>query len=393
MEPSAHITESDHIGGKVTGWVRTESMLLMAILCVGVPATVLGQRATIYGQVILEDGTPVRESIRVDMECDGQPIRHSFTRVEGSFSFEFGSPAKFMDANIPTATLPGLAGIRGFHASHPSIRTSTRRYDPISCEVHIATLPGFTANYLRLESRGILNDKDIGVIVLHRRENHVEGTAVSLNTLRAPEKASEAYQKAKKEAAKKEVNFPKVLRELEKATRLYPEFAAAWNLLGEIRLRLQDTAPAREAFSKAIAADSSSVIPYLHLARMELRLGSLEDAVMLTSKLLELDPYEPESHYLHALANYYLGRFEPAKKCLRILEKNGSAKDYPGTHFMLGDILARQGNISSGAEQFRRFLALTPDREKDGIREDLEAQIAQWEQEGLINKDPTPKDR
>jgi tetratricopeptide (TPR) repeat protein len=392
MESSTRITESDHISGKVTGWVKSEAMLLMAILCVGAPAAVFGQRATIYGQVILEDGTPVQESIHVDMVCPGQPIRHSFTGVDGIFHFEFGIPTEFFDASVPTATLPGPAGSRSFNATRQSTLASTLRYNPAFCEVQIATLPGFTSNYLRLESRDISANKDIGVIVLHRLEN-VEGTAVSLNTLRAPEKASEAYQKAKKEAANKEVNYPKVLRELEKATRWYPEFAAAWNLLGEIRLRLQDTNAAREAFSKAIAADSSYVIPYLSLARMELRLGSLEDAVMLTSKLLKLDPYEPESHYLHALANYYLDRFDLAGKHLRILEKNGDAKDYPGTHFMLGVILARQGNISSGAEQFRRFLALTPGREEDEIREDLEAQLAQWEQEGLINKDRTPKDR
>ena len=84
MEASTRITEADQIGGKVNGWVRVKSMLLMAILCVGAPATVFGQRATIYGQVILEDGTPFRESIQVYMACTGQPIRHSFRRFEGS---------------------------------------------------------------------------------------------------------------------------------------------------------------------------------------------------------------------------------------------------------------------------------------------------------------------
>ncbi len=393
MEPSTRLTETDQIGGKVNGWVRVKSMLLMAILCVGAPATVFGQRATIYGQVILEDGTPVRESIQVEMECTGQPIRHSFTGADGIFHFQFGIPTEVFDASVPTATLPGPTGSRGFNASHQSIPAFTLGHNSSFCEVQIATLPGFSSNYLRFEDRSPSdNHNDIGVIVLHRLKN-IEGTGVSLNTLRAPEKASEAYQKAKMEAAKKQSNYPQVLRDLEKATRLYPEFAAAWNLLGEIRLRLQDTNGAREAFAKAIAADSSFVIPYLHLARMELRMGSLEDAVRLTAKLLELDPYKPESHYLHALANYYLDRFDLAGKHLRILEKNGDAKDYPGTHFMLGVILARQGNISSGAEQFRRFLALTPGREEDEIREDLEAQLAQWEQEGLINKDRTPKDR
>jgi tetratricopeptide (TPR) repeat protein len=392
MEASTRITEADQIGGKVNGWVRVKSMLLLAILCVGAPATVFGQRATIYGQVILEDGTPVRKSIQVDMACTGQSIRHSFTGADGIFHFQFGIPTEVFDASVPTATLPGPTGNRGFNASHQGILTSTLRYNPTSCEVQIATLPGFSSNSLRLESRSISDNKDIGVIVLHRLEN-VEGTSVSLNTLRAPEKAREAYQKAKKEAAKKDVNYPQVLRKLEKATRLYPEFASAWNLLGETRLRLQDTNAAREAFAKAIAVDSSYIIPYLHLARMEVRLGDLKAAVRLTTKLLELDPYNSESHYLHALANYFQNRFDLAEECLRILEKNGDAKDYPGTHFMLGVILARQGKLSSGAEQFRRFLALTPGREEDEIREDLEAQLAQWEQEGLINKDRTPKDR
>ena len=116
----------------VLGWVRAESMLLMAILCIGAPAAVFGQGPTIYGQVILEDGTPVRESIRVDLECSGQPIRHSFTRVEGSFSFELGSAARSADASIATMSRPGFAGSRSFDTRHgKSSLTSIFGHQPL----------------------------------------------------------------------------------------------------------------------------------------------------------------------------------------------------------------------------------------------------------------------
>ncbi len=72
--------------------------------------------------------------------------------------------------------------------------------------------------------------------MLHRTAR-AEGATVSLKTLTAPKEAKQAYEKALKELGKRKINFSKTSKELEKAVKIYPEFAAAWHVLGEVRLK------------------------------------------------------------------------------------------------------------------------------------------------------------
>lgn len=335
----------------------------------------------------MDDGEPPPESILVELACDRQVIRQDHTDRNGAFSFQLGG-SQIYSGTLMDASVGGLPH-SGFDNPAAGRLGGVRlagmgRFDLSTCEIRTGFLPGFTSDVLRLGLRSTF-DSDVGTIVLHRRPG-VQGTTVSLNTLVAPEKARKAYEKAKKELRKDKPKLSKAEKELRKAVELYPEFAAAWHLLGEIKFQEEQWDASREAFRKAIAADSDFMSPYFALAQIELREKQWQEASRLTQKLIELDPGQSFGHYFHAVAEFNLGNLEPTRKSLEIVDKNGDAGRYVWTGYMLGVIYSREGRLSESANQFQRFLETEDiDSVPQSVREQVSNQLKQWEDQGLIS--------
>ncbi len=343
------------------------------------------------GKVALDDGTAPTDSTRVELVCNLRVIRHAFTRTDGSFYFELGLLLRSTQISASTAGPDALEtesrGLGGVKADGGLRESGDGRYDLTNCEIRLKPKPGISANRLTL---GIQSEfqPDVGVIIVRQRAA-VQGTTVSLTTLGAPKPAKKAFQKGRKELSKPKASYEKAARSLEKAVGIYTPFAEAWHLLGESRLYLNDPSGAGQAFQKAISIDPSFIPPYLKLAGMELEKFRWKEAAEFTSKLIELDPYHAQSQYFHALANYSLGQYQVASEALLAVEQSGGASEYPAIYLMLGDILARQGKIPQSAQKLRAFLAFsqhTPERE-----EQLQRQLRQWEEQGLIQPQPPKK--
>ncbi|MDA2927494.1 tetratricopeptide repeat protein, partial [Acidobacteria bacterium AH-259-G07] len=241
-------------------------------------------------------------------------------------------------------------------------------------------LPGFSSDIIQLGVHGVLDNPDVGSIVL-RKIAQATGTTVSLKSLKAPEKAAKAYAKAKKELNKKKVNYSKAVKELKKATDEYAEFAAAWYLLGVCRSVLRDQAGALEAFEKSAAADPDYLLPSLGIAELRLQQNRFQEASDLVSQVLKRNPEVMRAYYIQAFANYSLGNVDVAEQSIRRVQDGGEARSYPGTHYLLGMILATKKDFRSAAAEFRRFLELTP---LFTNAQELKQQLLDWEAQGLI---------
>jgi predicted negative regulator of RcsB-dependent stress response len=327
------------------------------------------------GKVMLDDGNPPPESVRVEMLCGGQIRYQIHTDTRGYFSFEVGEnrPYSVMDASVSGAreTLGNVSrsGMMG-------------RTDLSGCELR-ALLPGFQSERINLGHRSSLDNPDVGTILL-RRQGGVSGTTVSLNTLKAPDKARKAYEKGKSELLKKKPNPAKAVRELEKATDEYPEFAAAWALLGDARLAQADEVGARDAFSRALEADPQYLTPYLALASLEIKSAKWAETAQITGEVLKQNPYIGRAHFLHALANYQLGKLEVAEESALEVKKTNEIQQYPVLYLILGDIHARKGDISTAATEFRRYLHFLPDASNAA---QVRSQLQDWESKGLVKRE------
>jgi tetratricopeptide (TPR) repeat protein len=218
-------------------------------------------------------------------------------------------------------------------------------------------------------------------MVLHRIVDGRQGGTVSLSTIAVPEGAKRAYEKAGKEFSKGKPNLSNVTKELEKAVEIYPEFAAAWFMLGGVRKDLDNRSGAREAFEQAIAANSQYVSPYLGLLQMAIEEKRWEQADQLSNQALELSPNHISIHYLKAQANSNLGRIDVAERSALRVKGSSEAQKYPLIHYILGWIMSEKGDFHSAAVEYRRLLEIQP---TTGLSERLREQLADWERQGLI---------
>ena len=94
---------------------------------------------------------------------------------------------------------------------------------------------------------------DVGTVVLHRMEQ-VAGFTISATSAAAPPKARKDYEKGTEQFRKGK--FDEAQKKLEEAVSLYPNYAVAWVELGRAHVQKHNASGAKEAFQRAISADS-----------------------------------------------------------------------------------------------------------------------------------------
>jgi hypothetical protein len=237
------------------------------------PSIDLNRGIFLSGRVTMDDGTPPPEPVRIERVCaGGAPRAEAYTDSKGRFSFQlgqstgitqdasfedFGSPGQQQGARMPQSN--GRAG------QDPAIgQRVPRQQDLMGCEIR-AALPGFRSDVVNLAGRRMLDNPEVGTIVLRRLAN-VEGTTISATTLQAPKDARKAYEKALEASRKGKIDDAQ--KNLEKAVTVYPQFAAAWSELGAIHEKNNQVAEARKCYTQSISSDPKLLTPYLHLAQL-----------------------------------------------------------------------------------------------------------------------------
>ena len=343
------------------------------------------------GKVIYDDGSPADMSVQVEMLCNGRVRRKTHT-FSGGFTLEVNNTNRVMvmDASTSSRDLFGginsepeqaMAGMMAAGGENPaSMRSSSGFTNLMGCELR-ANQPGFQSDIVPLSVVRPLDNPDVGVIVLHRAGT-ITGTTTSVVSMAAPKKAKKAYRRAVKEVRKKKgSSTEKAISELEKATEIYPEYADAWELLGQIRLQQQDEPGARQAFELAAACDPKYLRPNLVMMELEVRRENWEEVSKWSSRITELNPYIVMAQYYHGVANMTLNRIEPAQQSFQKVRDHYKSDDYPYAGYLLGYILATQGEFESAASEFRHFLKI---KEQAPEADQIKDSLAQWEKEGHI---------
>ena len=343
----------------------------------------------IQGKVVTDDGMVPSEQVLVDLVCSGSVYRQSYTSASGSFSFEVGTSKQIylgapMNASVSTPPSDLFGGnARRISAKEQNFGSGHQlSFDSLNlatCQLQ-AHLPGFRSDIVPLGIRKSLDNPDVGLIVLYRLGSG-HGTVVSRKTLEAPKQARRAFDKAVKELRNRKTDYSKAAKSLERAVQVYPEFAEAWNLLGEVRLALRDWSGAREAFRRSVAEEPNYITPYLTLAKIQTRRQQWEDVARLTSRVIELSPRMTQAYYFNAVAGVSLGQFDLAEERIRHVQQSSEAANYPVAHYLLGMIMVKKGEVAAAASEFRHFLQVN---RNPRMVEPVQKQLQEWEELGLI---------
>jgi tetratricopeptide (TPR) repeat protein len=218
-----------------------------------------------------------------------------------------------------------------------------------------ARLPGYESSTLRVVDNEAI---DIGTIVLSRPAG-IEGTLHSATSAKAPKDAQKAFKKAMEALEKKKLD--QVRPELEKAVKIYPEYAQGWFELGRVYQAAGDLPQALNAFNQSIKADPKYVRPYLQLTGLLYQQKDWKGTVDVSTTLIKLDPFTfPAAHVLNAISNFRLGNAAAAETSAREALKLDAGHAFPEAEYTLGLALGVRGEYKEAVEHLQAYLRLMP---------------------------------
>jgi len=304
----------------------------------------------ISGRVLVEGGGVPPESVVIERVCNGVARRQGYTDGKGSFQFQLDQNLGYQDASETTSTVFGKTNTISQAQDAMKIKYQ-------GCEFR-AVLAGFLSSNAPLRLEGSNWQYDVGTIILKRLSN-VTGATVSMTSLNAPAEARHAYTKARK--LFDEQKYSDAEKELNKAVKLYPGFAAAWSLLGDIHQQDRQFDLAIKEYSQAMSADPQFLNPPFGLALIALQEKRWQDAVQFTDQVTRMNSAAfPSAYFYNAVANFNLGRLEPAEASARKFKTLDTDHHHPDVCLLLGQIFIHKQDYPSAAQEMRDYLAIAP---------------------------------
>ncbi|MEJ5367980.1 MAG: tetratricopeptide repeat protein [Bryobacteraceae bacterium] len=320
----------------------------------------------ISGRVMMEDGTPPPEPVMMVMVCNGRPRPQGYTDTKGRFNIALGqNQAVFADASMDSTDMRSIM--------NPGPARGISERDLVGCEFR-AELAGHQSDVIQLAGRRVLDNPEVGVIVLRRMAN-VEGFTFSLTTANAPKEAKKAFEKGLSLVKKKKM--AEAEPHLRKAVEIYPKFAAAWLELGNALDAQKKTEEARTAWEKSIEADPKFIGPHLNLLQLALNSRDWEQIAQRSEAVLKLNPFSyPQVWFVHSAANYNLGRRDVAEKSAREAIKLDPNHRNPRVYSLMAYILRDKGDYSGALDHMKGYLSFAPNAPD---AESVKQQIAELE--------------
>jgi len=319
------------------------------------------QPVFLSGKVLMDGGGALPEPVAIERVCGGVARREGYTDFKGQFEFQIGVNMTFQDASEndsrTSPTQPSRPG-------SPLARRGT--VDLNGCELK-AVLPGYHSSVVVLHAIGDNWQYEVGTLFL-KRMGEAKGSTVSVTSMTAPKEATRAFEKAQK--AREQEKTAEAEKELNKAVQIYPQFAAAWTLLGDIHRQHEQFDEARAEYEKAIAADPQYVNPAYGLASIAMQQKKWDEAAQLTDQVLKMNAAAyPLAYFFQGVANYNQKKYDAAEESARKFKALDTQHNHPDVYLLLSNILTRKQDYAGAAQEIRDYLVVLPDApEADALK-------------------------
>jgi Tfp pilus assembly protein PilF len=304
----------------------------------------------ISGKVLLEGGGVLPEPVAIERVCNGVTRREGYSDFKGQFEFQLGAALTFQDASENDSRIAPNSQPRS------NSGLGRRPMDLTGCEFR-AVLAGYQSSSVILRNSGDSWQFDIGTIFL-KRMGDAPGTTISVTSMAAPRDAMRAYEKAQKVRQEKPQDAEK---ELARAVRIYPQFAAAWTLMGDIHRQREQFEQARAEYLQAAAADPQFVNPPYGLAMVAMQQKNWDEAIQRTEQVMKMNAQAfPLAYFFNAAANYNLQKFAAAEESGKKFKVLDTQHGHPEVCLLLSYIYSRKQDYAAAAHEIRDYLAVSP---------------------------------
>jgi tetratricopeptide (TPR) repeat protein len=190
-------------------------------------------------------------------------------------------------------------------------------------------------------------------------EAAVHSPTVSTARLAVPGKASGEFQKGC--GAFKGRRFEDAEVHLRKAIGVYPNYAAAWVVLGQVLDAQHKRDEARDACTRAKTVDPDYVPPYLCLADFAAADNNWEQVASLSGRALELEPLtNMYSLYYAANAAFHLKDLHEAETKANSAIKLDTWHRLPQLHLLLARVYEARGDSRAEIAQLKEYVKSAP---------------------------------
>jgi len=315
------------------------------------------------GTVVQEDGSPLPMGAVIESSCNGRKKTVASVDPTGHFNFQTGGINDFSSVMPDASDDPSFGLPNPFEngdqrlPGQPAAANMTPVFSMTGCELR-ARLAGYRSSAVILQGPYDMGQVDVGTILVSPIER-VAGTLLSVTTLRAPKAAQKALERAQK--ALKKGNLTEGEKSLNAAVTIYPNYAAAWFVLGRVYQQQQRNDEARKAYEAAVAADDKYVSSYLGLAQLAGSEHKWQEAAEITDRALALDPLDfPEGYFYNSMAYYNLNKLDEAERSAWKTQRLDGLHRYPLVHLMLANILEKKQDRAGAIEQLQKYLKFAP---------------------------------
>jgi tetratricopeptide (TPR) repeat protein len=186
-------------------------------------------------------------------------------------------------------------------------------------------------------------------------EAGIHSPTVSMARLSVPGKANNEYKKGC--GALKDKRLQEAETHLRNAIAVYPNYVAAWVVLGQILDQENNRDDARKACAQAETIDPSYSPPYLCLADFAVADNDWKQVQEYASRALEVNPvHTADSLYFSAIAAFHLNRMAEAEAKGLEAVKLDLWHHMPELHLLLAHVYEAKGDIHAEAEQLKEYL-------------------------------------
>lgn len=187
----------------------------------------------------------------------------------------------------------------------------------------------------------------------------VDSPTVSVTRLAVPGKARGEFQKACNNL--KHNNVAAAEDHARNAVEIYPDYAAAWVVLGQALTAGNKDQEAAQACRQAMKVDPTYAPPYLCLAQFAERTNHWDDAYTFSDRARSLDPLDdPYVYFYKAMAELHLKRYAQAEMDGLFAERLDNDGQIPKLHLLLAEVYRAKGDKSGEAMELQKFLELSP---------------------------------
>lgn len=180
---------------------------------------------------------------------------------------------------------------------------------------------------------------------------------VNIGDAAIPEKARKEFEKGRQLMLDGK-DLQGSVDHLQKATKIYPQFADAYLLMGMVYIQKNDPASAKASLQKAVEVDPKLSAGYITQGMLFNGLKDYPSAEKSLTQGLQLNPESADGHYELAKTYWATGRLQDAEQ--QATKAAAVKPDLAPVHVLLGNIELRKNDPAGALKEFQEYLKLDP---------------------------------